>query len=186
MHKLIGKTDGELIKNYLAGDEKALEELIARYLRPVYIFVYRNVGSGEAAEDVTQEVFLKAWKNLKKFDIEKSFKPWIFRIAKNASIDYLRKKKTIPFSRFENEAGQNVLAENLAWHEPDFIAEFSDRRVLSIAMQNLSKEERDLINLRHVQGMDFKEISRVMGGSINTVKSRYRRSLDRLRKSIKK
>ena len=69
--------------------------------------VYKNVGNQSEAEDITQEVFVKIWKNIKKFDQNRSFKPWIFQIAKNTSIDFLRKKKSIPFSKFENEEGGN-------------------------------------------------------------------------------
>ena len=90
--------DKILIQQYLKGDEKSLEILIARYLKPIYSFVYKNVGNPSEAEDITQEVFIKIWKNIKKFDQNKNFKPWIFQIAKNTSIDFLRKKKSIPFS----------------------------------------------------------------------------------------
>ncbi len=95
-------SDQKLIANYLAGDEKSLEILINRYLRPIYSFVYRHVGNGEVAEDITQEVFVKVWRNLKKFDQNKSFKTWIFTIAKNTSFDFFKKKKAIPFSELEN------------------------------------------------------------------------------------
>ena len=90
--------DKKLIQQYLKGDSKSLDFLIAKYLKMIYSFVYKNVGSQSDAEDITQEVFVKVWKNLKKFDQKKSFKPWIFQIAKNTSIDFLRKRKTIPFS----------------------------------------------------------------------------------------
>ncbi|MCX6790638.1 MAG: sigma-70 family RNA polymerase sigma factor, partial [Candidatus Gribaldobacteria bacterium] len=106
-------SDEKLVKLYLGGDEKALEFLVSRYLRIIYTYVFRNIGDAKAAEDVTQEVFVKVWKNLKKFKTEKSFKTWIFTIAKNTSIDFLRKKKTIPFSKFENKLGENILTEKL-------------------------------------------------------------------------
>jgi RNA polymerase sigma-70 factor (ECF subfamily) len=93
--------DLKLIKQYLAGDEKSLDVLVKRYLKIIYGYSYRNVGNSADAEDITQETFLKVWKNIKKFDQSKSFKSWIFTIAKNTSIDYLRKKKSVPFSRFE-------------------------------------------------------------------------------------
>ena len=90
--------DQDLISKYLAGDEKSLEILIEQYLKPIYSFVYRYTGSASNAEDITQDVFVRVWKNLKKFDQNKSFKTWIFSIAKNAAIDWLRKKKTISLS----------------------------------------------------------------------------------------
>ena len=176
--------DKNLIQQYLKGDEKSLELLIAKYLKIIYSFIYKNVGSQADAEDITQEVFLKIWKNIKKFDQKKSFKPWIFQIAKNSSIDFLRKKKSIPFSKFENEKGQNLLVDNIAATPMNLIEKLSDKKVLSGAMKNLSENEQKIINLRHNDGMSFKEIADVLGESINTIKSRYRRTLAVIKRNI--
>ena len=176
--------DKNLIQQYLKGDAKSLEILISRYLKMIYSFVYKNVGSQPEAEDITQEVFVRVWKNLKKFDWNKAFKPWIFQIAKNASIDFLRKKRSIPFSRFENEKGQNALVENIVAAPANLIENFSDKRVLAGAAFGLNEKEK-VINLRHNEGMSFKEIADIFNESINTVKSRYRRTLAVLRKNIK-
>lgn len=176
--------DKNLIQQYIKGDNKAFELLIARYLKLIYSFVYKNVGSQADAEDITQDVFVSVWKNIKKFDQEKSFKPWIFQIAKNKSIDFLRKRKSIPFSRFENDKGQNPLADNVAAPPSNLIEKLSDARVLALAMQGLNGKERKIIYLRHNDGMSFKEIAKIFQESINTVKSRYRRTLAVLRKNI--
>lgn len=177
--------DKNLIRQYLAGDEKSLETLIAKYIKPIYSFVYKNVGKQAEAEDIAQEVFVRVWKNLKKFDQSREFKPWLFQIAKNASIDFLRKKKTIPFSNFENENGQNALTESMASPNANLIENISDKRVLALALQYLSKNEQKIITLRHTDGMSFQEIADVFEESINTIKSRYRRTLSILRKNIK-
>jgi len=176
--------DKKLIQQYLKGDEKALELLVEKYSRPIYSFIYKNIGSGVDAQDVTQEVFLKVWKNIKKFDQKKSFKPWLFQIAKNASIDFLRKRKTIPFSRFENENGQNMLVDSIESAPVNLIGTLSDQHTLVMAMQTLSKKEQKIITLRHSYGLSFKEIAASFEESINTVKSRYRRTLEALRKNI--
>jgi len=177
--------DKEIIRQYLKGDEQSLEFLIKKYLKPIYSFVYKNVGDVAAAEDVTQEVFVKIWKNLKKFDQKREFKPWLFQIAKNTSIDYLRKRKTIPFSRFENEKGQNVLTETMAEDSPDILDILSDKNRMAAIMETLSPDEQKIINLRHRDGLSFKEISDVFGESINTIKSRYRRIILNLRATNK-
>ena len=178
-------TDRNLISNYLKGDEKSLEILISRYLKLIYNFVYKNVGSEANAEDITQEVFVKVWKNLKKFDQNKSFKPWIFQIAKNTSIDFLRKRKTIPFSNFENDKGQNPLVENIASAPSNLMESLSDKKILASVMQNLPDKEKRLLELRHYEGMSFREISERLKESANTIKSRYRRSIINLRNKIK-
>lgn len=177
--------DKNLVQQYLRGDEKSLEILIEKYLKPIYSFTYKNVGNVAEAEDITQEVFIKTWKNIRKFDQKKSFKPWIFQIAKNTSIDFLRKKKTISFSRFENEKGQNPMVENIVAAPMNLIEKLSDKKILSAAMQNLTDKEQKIINLRHEQGLSFKEIAETFQESINTVKSRYRRTLLNLRRNIK-
>jgi RNA polymerase sigma-70 factor (ECF subfamily) len=176
--------DKNLIQQYLKGDEKALEILIAKYLKPIYSFTYKNVSNPADAEDITQEVFVKIWKNIRRFDQKKSFKPWIFQIAKNTSIDFLRKKKSIPFSRFENEKGQNALLENIAEAPLNLIENLSDKRVLAVAIETLPEKEQKVINLRHVDGLSFKEIAKIFKESINTVKSRYRRALLNMKKDI--
>ncbi|MCX6723990.1 MAG: RNA polymerase sigma factor [Candidatus Staskawiczbacteria bacterium] len=177
-------TDENLIKQYLKGDEKSLEFLIARYLKQIYNFVYKNVGDQAEAEDITQEVFVKVWRNIKKFDQNKNFKPWIFQIAKNTSIDSLRKKKTTPFSRFENEKGQNLLVENIVSAPMNLIEKISDKKFLATVMQNLTGEEQKIMNMRHIDGLSFKEIADIFKEPINTVKSRHRRILLKLKKSI--
>jgi len=177
--------DKELIKHYLKGETQALDFLIEKYLKIIYGFVYKNVGNEAQAEDITQEVFVKVWKNIKKFDQSRDFKPWIFQIAKNTSIDFLRKKKTIPFSKFENENGQNLLVDNIVAAPLNLIEKFSDQNTVAVAMQGLTDKEQKIINLRHGDGMSFKEIAETFKEPINTVKSRYRRVLLRLRRNVK-
>ena len=177
--------DRNLIQQYLKGDGRSLDFLIERYLKLIYSFVYKNVGSAPDAEDITQEVFVRVWKNIRKFDQNKNFRPWIFQIAKNASIDFLRKKKSIPFSRFENEKGQNFLVENIVATPLNLIERLSDKKTIAVAMHSLNDREQEIINLRHSDGLSFKEIAEISGESINTAKSRYRRGLMNLKKNIK-
>jgi len=179
--------DKQLITDYLAGDEKSLEVLIKHYLKPIYSFVYRYVGNSQDAEDITQEVFIKVWRNLKKFDQSKSFKTWIFSIAKNTSIDYLRKKKTVPFSNFENEAGENILTETLAnpLPLPDELFERAGiAQILNTVIQQLSPKYRMVLFLRYNDHFNFREIAEALGEPLNTIKSRHRRALILLKKLL--
>lgn len=168
--------DKEIIKKYLQGDEKSLEVLIKKYLNPIYGFIFKNVGNTAAAEDITQEVFIKIWKNLKKFDQKKDFKPWIFQIAKNASIDYLRKKKNISYA----------LPENLKEKSEDIINTLSDKKEVKEIIKNLPEKEVKLINLRFKDGLGFREISDILKEPIDTIKSRYRRIIIKIRKKAPK
>ncbi len=173
-------SDQKLIADYLKGDEKSLEVLIHRYLKPIYSFVYRYVGNKHEAEDITQEAFIKVWKNLKKFDQSRSFKTWIFSIAKNTAIDFLKKKKTVPFSEFENEERKNTLIETLTDLSPlpqEILEKKDISQTLARAMEKLSPKYRMVLFLRYNDHFTFREIAESLGEPIDTVKSQHRRAL---------
>ena len=181
------RSDQQLIASYLAGDEKSLEILFGRYLKPIYSFVYRYVSGAHDVEDITQEVFVRIWRNLKKFDQNKSFKTWIFSIAKNAAIDFLKKKKAIPFSEFENEEKENILIETLADPSPlpqELLERTDMKRVLNAAMEKLSPKYRMVLFLRYNDHFNFREISESLGESLHTITSRHRRALIKLKKLL--
>ena len=174
------RSDKELIINYLEGNQESLEILIKQYLKLIYSFTYRYVGNAQEAEDVTQEVFVKVWRNLKKFDQEKSFKTWIFSIAKNTAIDHLKKKRAIPFCEFENEEGENMITETLADPFPlphELLEKAGIAHLLTSAMGKLSLKYRMVLFLRYNDHFNFREIAESLGEPLNTVKSRHRRTL---------
>jgi RNA polymerase sigma-70 factor, ECF subfamily len=206
-------SDSQLISDYLSGDEKSFELLIQRHLKPVYNFVYRYAGNSQDAQDITQDAFVKAWCNLHKFNPQRSrsaislnkkqkspapyrtseassgsgFKTWIFAIAKNTAFDYLKKKKAIPFSRFENQEGRNMLADRIIdpSHLPQELFERTAiSRMLSLAIDKLSPRYRAVVLLHHNDELAFREIAQSLKEPVNTVKSRYRRALILLRKSL--
>lgn len=177
----------QLLKNFIGGDREAFNELVREYLQPVYGFVYRFTGSAHDAEDVVQETFMKVWKNAKRYDPKKSFTTWIFSIAKNASIDFLRKQKTIPFSSFEDDEGINSLEENLRdpFPLPDELASRADAaKILSDAIDKLDAKYRVVLHLYYDNHLNFREISEILEEPIDTIKSRHRRALIMLKKSI--
>ena len=180
-------SDNQLITNYLNGDEQSLKILIKRYLGLIYSFAYKYAGNSQDAEDITQETFVKVWRNLKKFNRDKNFKTWIFHIAKNTALDSFKKKKVIPFSNFENEKGENIFIENLidSNPSPNEIIERADmKRVLSLSIGKLSSKYNVVLSLRHNEHFNFREISEKLEEPLNTVKSRYRRSLILLKKLL--
>ncbi len=173
-------TDEQLIKNYLRGSEKSLEELVRRYLPLIYNFSRRYSGDPDNASDITQEVFVKVWKNLKKFNTSKNFRVWLFTIAKNTALDWLKKKNALPLSLLnENEGGEN-LAENFV----DEIYKKSLLNNLQLAIEKLPPKYSSVINLYNTKGLNFREIADFLKEPINTIKSRYRRGLIFLRKIL--
>jgi RNA polymerase sigma-70 factor (ECF subfamily) len=186
--ELSQKTDGELVISAIAGDKVAFSILVERYVSPIYKFSYRYVRNGPDAEDVSQETFLRVWKNLEKFDQTKSFKTWIFTIAKNVSLDFLKKRKTVPFSVLgeEDDAVDAVLAPYVAIAETADIS--FDRNVLKqdfdAALARLPERYRDVMALRYTDNLKFREIAERLHEPVDTVKSRHRRGLALLRDVI--
>ena len=176
--------ESKLIAAYLSGDEKSLEVLINGYLKPVYSFVYRRVSNAAEAEDITQEIFVKVWRNLSRFDRSKSFKSWLFTIAKNTLVDFYRKRRDIPFVEFENEDGENALFEKLIDANAFSIGKLETAESgaeLRSAIGKLPPADQQIVNLKYQKEFTFEEISRKLGRSINTVKSQYRRALIKLK-----
>ncbi len=181
-------SDEKLIARYLRGDEAALEALVKRYLPLVYGFATRYTGNPDNAADIAQETFVKVWKNIRKFDQKRSFKSWIFTIAKNTALDWLKKKKEPPFSAFETNEGENPL-ENIA----DTLVLSSiaiDQKILAakmdVVIQNLPKHYHTVVTLREKEQLSFREIAKKLHAPLNTVKSRYRRALHILKGSLNK
>jgi len=171
-------TDEQLVKNYLKGNEKSLEELVRRYLPLIYNFSRRYSGDSDNASDITQEVFVKVWKNLKKFDNSKNFRVWLFAIAKNTALDWLKKKDALPLSLIENTADSKQISM------VDVIYKKSLLSNLQLAIEKLPPKYSSIINLYHIKGLNFREIADFLKEPINTVKSRYRRGLISLRKKL--
>ena len=109
------KSDNQLIEEFLSGEQKNLEILIDRYLKIIFNYVQKTTGDSSETEDIVQEVFVKVWKNINKFNLNQNFKTWIFTIARNTTIDWLRKKKSILFSELksiDDEGDEKSFEEN--------------------------------------------------------------------------
>ena len=105
-------SDEKLIILAKNGQETAFSALVQRYLSLVYNFSFRYTSSTTDAEDITQEVFIKVWRNLKKFDDSKAFRPWLYKIAKNTSLYWLKKKVDKPFAALPEYFVDNLVDEN--------------------------------------------------------------------------
>lgn len=180
------KSDKNLVEEYLDGDESAFSGLLNKHLKPVYNFVYRFVNEAQTANDLVQETFLKAWKNIKRFDTGKNFKTWIFTIAKNTTYDYLRKKKTIPFSNFIDEEGNNKL-ENIS--EDEILSdEILNRKNIAQEMEKklneIPEKYRIILTMHYKEDFSLQEIAQILGEPYNTIKSRHIRGLKKLKELI--
>ncbi len=180
------RTDQELIAAYLAGDSAAFDVLVLRYLKLVFSVVLHYVKNVQDAEDISQDVFVKVLRNIKSFDQTKSFKPWVLQIGRNASLDWLKKKKPLLASELETEMGEGIF-ENIQDVAPlaDEIASQHERLLeLQTAMNRLSAPDRLVVQLRYLKQLSFKEIADELHEVLDTVKSRHRRALLKLRKIL--
>lgn len=182
----MNQDDKQLIADYLNGDDSAFEALLNKYLKPIYNFLYQLTNNVPQTEDLTQETFIKAWKNIRKFDQSKSFKTWLFTIAKNTAFDYLKKKKTIPFSFFEDSDGNNKLEE--ISEESILVDELMEKKDLAenleAKLKRIPEQYGIILKLRYKEDFSLGEIAEILGKPYNTIKVYHQRALARLKKAL--
>ncbi|MGC8775877.1 MAG: RNA polymerase sigma factor [Minisyncoccia bacterium] len=179
------ESDASLIQKYLNGNEESLKELINRYLKVIYNFNYQYVLNSAEAEDLTQETFLKIWKNLKKFDQSKNFKTWILTIAKNTCFDFLRKKNP-QILDFENEEIKNFL-ENIPSEDKPIQIKIDNEILIQKVYKNLEilpVKYKTVILMHYIEDLSLNEIAEILDEPLNTIKSRLRRGILYLKNKI--
>jgi len=169
--------DPLLVKRAQGGHLEAYDELIRRYQERIYATIYHMTANHEDANDLAQETFIKAYQALKSFKGDSSFFTWVYRIAVNKTINFLKQRKN------KTHMSLNDLDFN-AEHDPDLVALVSDktpRREVNLielqeklngAMLKLSEIHRLVVTLHDVQGLSHEDISKIMGCNTGTVRSR--------------
>jgi RNA polymerase sigma-70 factor (ECF subfamily) len=180
--------DEQLVESALAGDREAFELLVRRHQRALVNHIYRHTGQRDGAVDMAQEVFLKVYQSLSTFDPKYRFTTWLYRIASNCAIDYLRKKKPQTCSLQADSPDDKGRAGTLAGNDPtpDDMLRLEELRVrLEDAVQSLPPDYRQLILLRHRQMCRYDEIARITQLPIGTVKNRIFRAREMLRHELR-
>ena len=176
-------TDGDLVVSALGGGEDDFAELVRRYQRPMVSYIYRMTGNYEAALDLTQDVFVKVYSSLARYSSEYKFSTWIYRIAHNVAIDYLRRHTTREQSLITGRDGEEYaipLASNTP--SPQMERERAERRSeVEAVVQSLPDAYRELILLRHAHDMNYDEIAVVTGLPLGTIKNRIFRAREIMR-----
>jgi RNA polymerase sigma factor (sigma-70 family) len=169
--------DLELVRRAQKGDLAAYDELIRRYQERIYATVYHMTSNHEDANDLAQETFIKGFQALKSFKGDSSFYTWIYRIAVNKTINFLKQRKNRTHMSLND---LDFSAEN----DPDLVALISDKtprrdinlselqEKLNVAMQKLSPVHRMVVTLHDVQGLSHEEIGKIIDCNIGTVRSR--------------
>src|SRR6266702_2466788 len=169
--------DQQLVKRARTGEMEAYDELVRRYQERIYATIYHMTANHEDANDLAQETFIKAYQALKSFKGDSSFFTWVYRIAVNKTINFLKQRKN------KTHMSLNDLDFN-AEHDPDLVALISDKtprrdvslselqEKLNAAMLKLSPVHRLVVTLHDVQGLSHEEIGKIMDCNIGTVRSR--------------
>ena len=182
-------TEQELVERAKRGDETAFEALVTDNEKRIYNLCRRLVGNPEDAAELTQEAFLNAWRGLGRFQGESSFSTWLYRLASNACIDFLRKEKrrqslsmTVSLDDDEEERQVELPDERYA---PEGELERSEaRRAVAEGLEKLTAEHRQVLVMRELNGLSYAEIGAVLGLEEGTVKSRIARARNALRKVL--
>ncbi len=176
-------TDVELIEKAISGREAGFEELVHRYQRQITSYIYRMLNNYDASLDVTQEVFIKVYNSLEKYSSDYKFSTWLYRIAHNAAIDYMRRNSVYQQSLdIETKDGSYQLQIESGQPNPEQERERSEwRKEIEAVVKCLPSAYRELILLRHAQDLSYDEIAEVTGLPLGTVKNRLFRAREMMR-----
>ena len=172
-------TDEEIVARVLSGQEHLFETLVRRYQTRILSHVARMVGSREDALDLSQEIFLKVFGALDRFNPEFRFSTWLFRIAGNAAIDHLRKRKprTIPLETTNSDGHVSSPEYKSSDLDPFGRLRNTERGdAIARAIADLPAEFRELIALRHFTGLSYEEIAEIKNMPLGTVKNKLFRA----------
>jgi RNA polymerase sigma-70 factor, ECF subfamily len=181
-------TDATFVTKARSGDADAFRVLVERHSRALFRVAFRMTGNQQDAEDVVQESFLRAFKQLAKFDERASFGTWLYRIAANCSLDMMRaRKRRSEHVMSGNEEGAEEVVLSLPSPDPTpermTLSSEVRQRVLA-AMEDLSATERTAFVLRHFEGMCIEEVSRVLECQPGAAKHSVFRAVQKLRRTL--
>ncbi len=185
--KLQQRSDQDLVKLFIQGDQSSIEVLINRHKNKVFTYIILIVKNQSLAEDIFQDTFIKVIKSLKegKYKDNGKFVSWVIRIAHNLTIDHFRKEKQInTYSNEDYEAdifNSRKLSENTI---EDIMVESQIIKEVRLLIDELPEDQKQVILLRHYGGLSFKEIAEQTDVSINTALGRMRYALINMRKLI--
>jgi len=183
------KEDAHLIHSALRGDQAAYKKLMKKYHDQIANLIYRIIHQREQVEDLAQEVFIKAFASLGSFNEEYAFSTWLYKIATNSSIDYIRKKKLRTFSidkPIAMEESDTTYELPDSTYEPDkHIIQRQRSHLIQEAINKLPEKYKKVITLRHSEERDYSEIAKILKLPIGTVKAHIFRARELLNKYLR-
>lgn len=180
-----GLTDTEIISRVLKGDQQVFAELVSRYQNYVFTLVMRFTENREDAEEVSQDVFVKAYRSLADFRGDSKFSTWLFTIARTSSITFLRKKKLETVS-IDNEKTAVQLENRESSFSANVVEQKSRIKMVNEAIQLLSPDDAQIITLFYKAEQSLEEMGKILGMEPNTVKVKLHRARVRLKEKMEK
>ena len=173
--------DSYLVEMCLQGDRPAFAVIVERYKRQIYSITYSMTRNHADADDLSQDTFIKAYENLRRFSLGTNFRSWLCRIAVNVCIDHLRHKKRVPEDCFDD---QLELPSDRSLNPHNNVESRELMENITAAVDSLPSDQRTVVILREMQGLELKEIAEVMKCSENTIRWRLHYARKKLRKKL--
>lgn len=183
------RKDLSLVKAALSGDQQAYQQLVDKYRNPLYFHILKLVRNRDVVDDLVQETFLKAFDCLQSYNKDYAFSTWLYRIATNHSIDYLRKKKLSTLSIDEPVKGKEgemkmELTDEDSYTDREIIRK-QRRAMIRDAIESLPEKYRIVIRMRHMEEMSYEEIAEELNLPLGTIKAHIFRAREFLNKALK-
>lgn len=183
-------TDDLLISRTLKGEKDSFEILVVRYQKRIFNIIYRVIREEAAVPDLAQDVFLKAYRGLGKFDFRSSFYTWLVRIAINTSLNHVSSRGRAPITTGEDidltvgKYDASDYPERPPANPEQEVMRGEQSRTIQVAINSLPEDLRLAITLREIEGLSYEEIAEVMGCPIGTVRSRIHRARSELKEKL--
>lgn len=178
------QSDAYLIQAYLSGKEKAFEKLLKRYERPLFSFIFRFVGNRQSAEDLYQQTWFKVIQGLPRYEERGTFSSWLFGIANNCCIDFVRKhNKAKRNDLVSGEGMEQLISEK--YDQMDRLLRKEKTRWLEKAIKQLPPAQKQVVLLRTYSGLPFKEIAEMLKDPLNTILGRMHYAVKNLKRIAK-
>jgi RNA polymerase sigma-70 factor (ECF subfamily) len=174
--------DSGVVSAFLQGEERAFQELVERYQTRLLNFIYRTIGDRERAEDLVQEVFIRVYRHLHRFDRSKKFSTWIYTIASNLAKNELRNRSRNPLVLFQairktwQDEDRPLQFEDPAGRPDDLFRKRHLRELVEASVGRLPEHHRQVFILRELEGKSYEEIAEITDCNLGTVKSRLNRA----------
>ncbi len=177
------QSDLELVRLFQRGDESAFNRLVLRYQEKVYWVARRLVNDHDGADDITQEVFCKAYESLKEFRGDSSIFTWLYRITVNIALNAIRRQKVKDFFRID----QLFDTEDTSAQDPhEAMEQQENRELIDEAIARLPKKQRSVFLLRYYEELSYEEIARILKTSVGGLKANYFHAVRKIQEHIKR